>query len=96
MICCLAKRQARTLHKILNGEPGEFRRRIQAGSNRRSSERQLIYSVQGSLDSFRRSLHLSRVPAELIAQEHRHGVLKMRASDFDNVPERRSLFGKAV
>ena len=65
----------------------ESRRGIQTGADGGAAERQFVSLQSAARFASRDRFHLAGVSAELLAETHGHGVLKMRAADLEHVPE---------
>ena len=72
------------------GEPG---RRVQPGADGGAADRELVQAGQRRLDPLDVGVELRHVPAELLAERERDGVLQVRPSDLHDVGE---LLGRAA
>src|SRR5262245_38346795 len=66
---------------------GKLRMRVQAGSDRRSANCQVVQSIQRLFESFDVTLQQAGPTAELLSNGERDSVLQVRASDFHDVVE---------
>ena len=79
------ERQAGEFGNLLGGALAELGMRVETGTDGGAADGQIVEVVQRFLDRDHRTVELGDVARELLAERQRGRVLKMRASDFDDV-----------
>ena len=87
MVLRFAKREAGLPGDALDGQAREVRVRVDAGSGRRSPQRQLGELLRGVPEALDAARHLRGVAAELLPQPHRGGVHQVGAPRLEHAVE---------
>ena len=75
---------------LLGGAFGEFGMSVESGADGGAADGEIVESVENLLEPLDVALEQAGPAAEFLADGERHGVLKVRAADLDDVVE---LFG---
>ena len=86
------QRHAGVRRQVRDGEPRVVVTRVEARSDGRRTEVQLVQLLRGPLDILRCVRDVRGVAIELLAQRDRYRVLQMRPSRFEDVRRTRALW----
>ena len=87
MVVCLAKGRAGDLGQANCDRSSETGQRVDAGTDRSATQRQLRQPRQTGLDPLDAGLDLGCVAAKLLAQPHRHRIHQVGAAGFQRIIE---------